>query len=193
MRIALLSSTLLLLGGCSSLSLDSLPSLPSLPTITGDKVLGFITPYRVEVVQGNVITKELAGRIKPGMPKGVVRDMLGTPLLTDAFHADRWDYTFTIARQGAAPQKRVVVAVFDGDKLKALEAPDDLPTEREFVASINTYKPGGKPPRLDLDEAERSRLPKPAKSAEAAPTAAAEGVAPGRVYPPLEAKAEPRS
>jgi outer membrane protein assembly factor BamE len=71
--------------------------------------------------------------------------------------------------------------------------PDDLPTEREFVASINTYKPGGKPPRLDLDEAERSRLPKPAKSAEAAPTAAAEGVAPGRVYPPLEAKAEPRS
>ena len=44
----------------------------------GTKCSGFITPYRLEVVQGNVVTKELAARIKPGMPKGVVRDMLGT-------------------------------------------------------------------------------------------------------------------
>lgn len=65
--------------------------------------------------------------------------------------------------------------------------PDDLPTENEFVASVNTFKPGKKEPKLALSQAERDALPPPKPSAEAAPTAAAEGPAPGRVYPPLDA------
>lgn len=186
MRAVLLSglaSGLLLLTGCSSLSLDSLPSLPS---ITGDKVLGLVTPYRLEVVQGNVLTKEMVARVKPGMNRAVVRDLLGSPLLADAFHEARWDYVFTIKRQGAAPQHRLVTALFDGERLKSLEVPSDLPGENEFVAAINTFKPDAKPPKLELSEAERAALPKPVKSAEPAPTAAAEGPAPGRTYPPLE-------
>lgn len=179
MRAVLLSS-LVLLTGCSSFSLDSLPS------ITGEKVLGLVTPYRLEVVQGNVLTKETVARVKPGMNRAVVRDILGSPLVADAFHEDRWDYVFTIKRQGAAPQKRLVAVVFEGDKLKSIDAPPDLPTENEFVAAINTYKPTDKLPKLELSEAERNALPKPAKSSEPAPTAAAEGPAPGRVYPPLE-------
>ncbi|MFN3860883.1 MAG: outer membrane protein assembly factor BamE [Roseateles sp.] len=188
MRPLLASFPLLaLLGGCSYL--PTWDSLPSLPSVTGEKVLGVLTPYRVEVVQGNVLTKEMVARVKPGMPKAQVRDLLGSPLLTDIFHESRWDYPFTIRRQGAPEQHRLVVAEFDGDRLKTLTVPDDLPTENEFVASINTFKPNRKQPKLELSEAERSALPPPKRSAEVPPTAAAEGPAPGRIYPPLEGKA----
>ncbi|WP_394477754.1 outer membrane protein assembly factor BamE [Roseateles sp. LYH14W] len=184
MRPLLASLPLLaLLGGCSLM-----PNWGSLPSITGEKVLGVLTPYRVEVVQGNVLTKEMVARVKPGMPKAQVRDLLGSPLLTDVFHESRWDYPFTIRRQGAPLQQRLVVAIFDGDNLKSLDVPADLPTEIDFVASVNTFKPSGKQPKLELSEAERSALPPPKRSAEAAPTAAAEGPAPGRTYPPLDAK-----
>eukprot|EP01031_Cornospumella_fuschlensis_P010263 gene10263-12584_t len=121
-----------LLGGCSYL--PTWDSMPSLPSVTGEKVLGVLTPYRVEVVQGNVLTKEMVARVKPGMPKAQVRDLLGSPLLTDVFHESRWDYVFTIRRQGTAPQQRLVVALFDGDKLTSLDVPGDLPAENEFVA-----------------------------------------------------------
>ncbi len=155
---------------------------------SSDNFLGLVTPYRVEVVQGNVVTREQVEVIKPGMSRSQVRDILGSPLLTDIFHESRWDYPFTIRRQGAPEQHRLVVAEFDGDKLKTLTVPDDLPTETEFVAAINTFKPGSKSPKLALSDAERAALPPPKKSAEAAPTAAAEGPPPGRVYPPLDAK-----
>jgi outer membrane protein assembly factor BamE len=183
MRSLLASLPLLaFLGGCSYL-----PNWATLPTVTGEKVLGLVTPYRVEVVQGNVLTKEMVARVKPGMNKAQVRDLLGSPLLTDLFHESRWDYPFTINRQGAAPQKRLVVAEFDGDQLKTLTVPDDLPTENEFVAAVNTFKPRSKKPKLELSESERSALPPPKRSVDAAPTAAAEGPAPGRTYPPLDA------
>lgn len=186
MRPLLASLPLLaLLGGCSLM-----PRWDSLPSITGEKVLGVLTPYRVEVVQGNVLTKEMVARVKPGMPKAQVRDLLGSPLLTDIFHESRWDYVFTIRRQGAPAQQRLVVALFDGDKLKSLDVPDDLPAENDFVASVNTFRPSSKVPKLELTEAEREALPPPKRSAEAAPTAAAEGPAPGRVYPPLDAPAK---
>lgn len=185
--LALSSSLVLLasLGACSSL--PSLGSLPSLPSVAGEKVLGVLTPYRVEVVQGNVLTQEMVARVKPGMPRAQVRDLLGSPLLVDAFHEARWDYVFTIRRQGTAPQQRLVVALFEGDQLKSLQVPDDLPAEREFIAAINTFKPKFATPKLELSEAERAALPLPKRSAEAAPTAAAEGPAPGRSYPPLDA------
>ncbi len=169
---ALALAGLAVLSGCSQL-----------PKVDGDKVLGLVTPYRIEVVQGNVLTKEQVARVKPGMPREQVRDLLGSPLLTDVFHEDRWDYVFTIRRQGAPEQKRKVVALFDGQQLKSLETPDDLPTEREFVALINTFKPSRAVPKLELSEAERAALPVPTRPAAAA-TDAPTGVQ--RSYPPLE-------
>ena len=82
-------------------------------------MLGVITPYRIDIVQGNVVTKEQLALVKPGMTREQVRDMLGSPLLTDVFHADRWDYIFTIRRPGAQPQRRSIVAQFKGDRLDA--------------------------------------------------------------------------
>ena len=168
-----LASAAALLSGCSGLP-------------TTDRVFGLVTPYKVEVVQGNVITKEQAALIKPGQTRTQVRDILGSPLLMDVFHADRWDYVFTIRRQGAEPQKRQVVVLFDGDQLKSMQAPE-LPSERDFVNSIDTFKTSRNAPALALSDAQIKALPLPAArpggSAAAAAKAATE---PARVYPPLE-------
>ncbi len=165
------------LSGCSSL-----PSLGSLASVSGEKVMGLVTPYRVEIVQGNVLTKEQVALVKPGMPREQVRDILGTPLLADVFHADRWDYTFTIRRQGTPFEQRKVVAWFDGDKLKSLDVPDNLPGEKEFVAAISRKPSSDKTPKLELSEAEIKALPLPPKLADAATDV--KGAQ--RTYPPLE-------
>ena len=111
--------------------------------------LGVITPYRVEVVQGNVITSEQAQLIKPGMNRAQVRDVLGTPLVADAFHAERWDYVFTIRRPGADSQSRHVMVQFSGDQFKSIDTGGPLPSEREFVASIDSFKTSRNAPPLE--------------------------------------------
>jgi outer membrane protein assembly factor BamE len=165
---------LLALGGCSYL-----PSLPSLQS--GDSFLGFITPYRMDIVQGNVVTQEQAALIKPGMTRAQVRDILGSPMLTDLFHADRWDYVFTIKRQGTAPQRRDVIAYFNGDRLDRLEA-SDLPTEKEFVASISRPLAVRERPPIELTEEQKKALPRPPKTE----TEAVVPMGAIRAYPPLE-------
>ena len=145
-----------------------------------DSLFGFITPYRIDIVQGNAITKEQAALVKPGLSRLQVRDVLGTPLLTDPFHAQRWDYIFTLRRPGAEPQRRSVVVMFEGDVVKSIDAPD-LPSEREFVASISRYR-DIRQPKLELSEEERAALPLPPRR-EAAPV---EPMGPVREYPPLE-------
>lgn len=149
---------------------------------SSDNFLGVVTPYRVEVVQGNVVTKEQAEAVKPGMSRAQVRDILGSPLLTDAFHADRWDYVFTIRRQGAEPQLRRIVARFEGETLKSLDTSSALPAERDFVASIDTFKTSRQSPPLALTDEQIKALPVPPKP----PAALAEPIGPTRSFPPLE-------
>ena len=145
-----------------------------------DSFLGFITPYRIDIVQGNAITKEQAALIKPGLTRLQVRDVLGTPLVADPFHANRWDYIFTLRRPNTDVQRRSVVVIFEGDVVKSMDAPE-LPSEREFVASISRVK-DPRAPKLELTEEERKALPMPVRR-EAPP---AEPMGPVRDYPPLE-------
>lgn len=159
----------LALGGCST------------PLRDADSLFGLITPYRFEVVQGNVVTKEQLERVRIGMPRRQVRELLGSPMLTDIFHADRWDYVFTIRRQGAEPQRRSIVLGFEGDRLVKVDA-EDLPSEHEFVASISRHRDFA-PKKLELSDEERAALPRPPAPPAAA---AAEAVGPVREYPPLE-------
>ncbi len=169
-RVPVLGALLLALGGCGSLQSSH------------GGFLGFITPYRVEVVQGNVVTREQAARVQPGMSRAQVRDALGSPLLTDPFHADRWDYVFTIRRPGSESQVRRVEVHFAGDALQRIETGGELPSEREFDDSIDTFKPR-KVPVLALTAEQVQALPQakpPAAAASAAPP-------PARSYPPLEA------
>jgi outer membrane protein assembly factor BamE len=162
-----------LLAGCESLQ-------------SSDNFLGMVTPYRVEVVQGNVVTKEQAQAVKPGMNRAQIRDILGAPLITDAFHQNRWDYVFTIRRQGAEPQRRAVVVLFDGDTMKSIDTGGELPGERDFVQSIDTFKTSRNAPPLALTDEQVKALPAPKKVD--APAAASAASAPARTYPPLEAR-----
>lgn len=157
-----------LLAGCGSLQRT-------------DSFLGVITPYRIDIVQGNAITREQAALVRPGLTRLQVRDILGTPLIADPFHANRWDYIFSLRRPNTDVQRRSVVVHFDGDVVKSVEVPE-LPTEREFVASISRFK-NLRAPKLELTEEERQALPAPPRR-EAPP---AEPVGPVRDYPPLEA------
>ena len=166
---ALAAAALAALGGCQSLPSDS-------------GVVNFLTPYKMEIVQGNVITREQAAAVRPGLTRAQVRDVLGSPLLADPFHAGRWDYVFTIRRQGADPQLRRVVVLFKDDKLETIDTGGPLPSEREFIGSIATYRISGEPPPLALTEAELKALPVPVKPPPPEPVPPA----PQRSYPPLE-------
>lgn len=159
--------------GCSSLQ-------------SSDGLLSRITPYRIDVVQGNVVTREQAQAVRVGMTRSQVRDILGSPLVTSAFHADRWDYVFTIRREGAEPQLRRVLARFEGDRLVSFDTGGDLPGEREFVASIDPGKAPRKVPVLALTEEQLAALPARKPPAATTPPAEPPTALPLRAFPPLE-------
>lgn len=167
----------------ASLALASLSGCTYLSTKASDGLTSVITPYRVEVVQGNVITREQLATVKPGTPRARVRDTLGSPLLADPFHAQRWDYVFVIRRPGTEPQQRSVVVLFENDLVKSVQAPD-LPSELEFVASISRPRRSTEVPKLELSEEERKALPVPPKPEATTASATPQGAV--RNYPPLE-------
>ena len=75
----------------------------------------WLTPYKIDVQQGNYLTQEMVAKLKPGMTKSQVRFALGTPLVTDAFHANRWDYFYSYSKNGELIERRKITAVFDKD------------------------------------------------------------------------------
>ena len=80
----------------------------------------FMAPYRIDIQQGNYITQEMVSQLKPGMSKEQVRAVLGTPLLTDIFHAERWDYVYWREQSDGKRESRKLVVYFDGGKLARL-------------------------------------------------------------------------
>jgi outer membrane protein assembly factor BamE len=158
-------------------------------TSVGDSTraaLSSITPYKVEVVQGNFVSKEQVEALKVGMSRQQARDILGTSLLTDVFHKDRWDYVFTIRRQGIDSQERRLTLYFEGESLVRFDG-DPMPSEQEFVAQLDNHRRTGKVPPLEATEDQLKKYNPPAGN----PTDAQPGspvVPPLPVaYPPLEA------
>lgn len=139
----------------------------------------FLQPYRVPVVQGNVVTREQVAALRPGMSRIQVRDILGTPLLTSVFHSDRWDYVFTLKRQGTEPQARRVTVYFKGNVLERFEA-DPLPSESEFVATLGR-KDEVKVPVLEAAPEKLQAFPPPAPAPDSKPLPPLPAS-----YPPLE-------
>lgn len=140
-----------------------------------------VKPYRIDIVQGNAVTREQLAALKPGMSRIQVRDILGTPLLTSVFHANRWDYVFTLRRQGVEPQARRVTVFFKDDVLERVEA-DELPSEAEFAATLErTTVDPAKVPALEASEESLQKYPAPAQPAESKPLPPLPAS-----YPPLE-------
>ena len=84
-------------------------------------VLPLLSPYRIDVQQGNYVTQEMIARLKPGMSRSQVRFALGTPLIADPFHADRWDYVYMLHKAGELAEQRQVTVIFRGDALQRIE------------------------------------------------------------------------
>ena len=81
------------------------------------EVTSYLTPYRIDVRQGNYVTQEMVARLKPGMTREQVRFALGTPLVSDIFHADRWDYVYRFQPGRGEPQMRRLIVFFTDGKL----------------------------------------------------------------------------
>ncbi|ODP34938.1 hypothetical protein A9762_12870 [Pandoraea sp. ISTKB] len=149
---------------CAAAAFLALAGCSTYDSVT-DKVIGVVTPYRINIVQGNFVSKEAYDQLKPGMTRDQVRQLLGTPLLTDIFHANRWDYVFYFKRGNASVvQERHLKVYFEGDTLARWEGGENLPTEYQLVQEIDGQK--GKTVKTDA----------PAPSTASA--AAAEGAAP---------------
>ena len=146
------------------------------------RIAGVVTPYKVEVVQGNFVSKEQVEAIKPGMSRQQVRDILGTPLVTSVFHADRWDYVFTLKRQGVQAQERKLAVFFKGDVMERVVG-DEMPSEADFVATLDNKRKNAKVPTLEASEEalKRFTVERPAQ-----PAAAPVPTPPATSYPPLE-------
>jgi outer membrane protein assembly factor BamE len=80
-----------------------------------------ISPHKIDVQQGNVVDQEMVSKLKPGMTRSQVRFVLGTPLVADPFHADRWDYVYRYQKAGELTQSRKLSVIFEEDKLVRVE------------------------------------------------------------------------
>lgn len=86
--------------------------------------------YKVEVQQGNVVTQEMIDKLKPGMTRSQVRFVLGTPLVTDAFHLDRWDYYYYLRPSNKATgESQRLTVIFKNDTLVSVQ--NDKPGKTE--------------------------------------------------------------
>jgi outer membrane protein assembly factor BamE len=99
------------------------------------KFMWFFSPYRPDIQQGNFVSQEMLAQLKVGQTREQVRFVLGTPLLTDVFHADRWDFPFRLERgDGELTTSRVTV-YFKDDKVERFDG-GNLPTERQYIERI---------------------------------------------------------
>jgi outer membrane protein assembly factor BamE len=99
------------------------------------KFLWVFSPYRPDIQQGNFVSQEMLNQLKVGQTRDQVRFILGSPLLTDIFHAERWDYPFYLARGNGELTTSRVSVYFKDDVVERFDG-GNLPTEREYIARI---------------------------------------------------------
>jgi outer membrane protein assembly factor BamE len=149
-------------------------------------VAQLVTPHKIEVVQGNFVSKEQKEALQTGMPRAQVRDILGSPMVTSAFHEDRWDYVFSLRRQGQEAQQRKLSVFFKGDELAKVES-DELPSEQDFVSSLSQGRSLGKPALLEVPESVLVEFGLKNAAPAAGVVALNAASRPATNYPPLEA------
>lgn len=155
--LALLVAPLTLVGaGCSSV-----PQVPSL-----------VSEYRIDIQQGNVVTQEMVSQLKPGLTKDQVRYILGSPMLVDVFHGDRWDYIYTMRKGSSdvvetrrfsvffseAKLQRVsgdVVAASAGESKNEASA---QPENKARIIDLGSLPPGAVPPPEEDEKGYLGRL-----------------------------------
>ena len=106
----------------------------------------FINEYKIDIQQGNVLTQEMVSQLRPGLTKDQVRFILGTPVLMDMFHGNRWDYVYSL-RKGNSGQTemRKFSTIFDADGRLVRVAGDVA-----AATAADTIEPASKMQELDL-------------------------------------------
>ena len=94
----------------------------------GEKLPGV---YKMDIHQGNIVSQEMVDQLRPGMNKRQVNFIMGTPLLQDTFHDDRWDYLYSNEPGGQTRLQKRITLVFEKDELMGLQGdfkPGNLPS-----------------------------------------------------------------
>jgi outer membrane protein assembly factor BamE len=119
---------------CASLSVGALTlSACGLSNKLVNDPPSWLTPYRVDIGQGNLITQPMVDQLKAGMSRDQVRSILGTPLLVDPFRTNRWDYVFELRKAGRPAENRRFFVEFEGDQLSRWSG-DGLPKDLSDIA-----------------------------------------------------------
>ncbi|WLG95129.1 outer membrane protein assembly factor BamE [Pseudomonas sp. Z1-14] len=117
--------------------------------------------YKIDIQQGNVVTQDMIDQLRPGMTRRQVRFIMGNPLLTDTFHADRWDYLYSLQPGGGERQQERISVIFNAnDQLVSLSG-DFMPGVSRDEAIMG--KDSGTTVTDPTQNAEQPKPEKPAK------------------------------
>ena len=105
-----------------------------------------VNEYKIDVQQGNVLTQDMVSQLRPGLTKDQVRFILGTPVLADVFHANRWDYVYSLRKGNTGfTEMRKFSTLFDADG-KLIRVAGDV----SAATAADTTAPGNRMQELDL-------------------------------------------
>ena len=93
-----------------------------------------IKPFKMDIQQGNVVTSKMLLQLRPGMTKSQVKFIMGSPLIIDSFHKDRWDYFYQLRQAGKIVEQRRVILDFDKELLTKVRG-DVVPEGSPSAAS----------------------------------------------------------
>jgi len=119
------------------------------------QITSYLSPYRIDVRQGNLVTQEMVAQLKPGQTREQVRFILGSPLVADMFHQDRWDYVYRFRPGRGEIQQRNLSVFFQDNKLTRVAG--------DVVAEDGTRAEAPKPAAQVIE------IPAPAASGAATP------------------------
>lgn len=116
--------------------------------------------YKIDIQQGNVITQDMIDQLRPGMTRNQVRFVMGNPLITDTFHANRWDYLYSLQAGGGVRQQERIALIFDDQGLLSGLNGDFLPGMSRALDAAQTAQPIEAPsqaPRQSTQPADNAR------------------------------------
>ena len=105
----------------STLRLTAIFLLLSLAGCSSTPQLAFPGVYRIDIPQGNIVTQEMVDQLRPGLTKQQVNFIMGTPLVRDTFHQNRWDYLYSFQPGGGVRVQEVLSLFFQNNELVRFE------------------------------------------------------------------------
>lgn len=102
--------------------------------------LAQIPSYKLEIVQGNELDQTILNTLQPGMSREQVQMRLGTPLLRDPFHANRWDYIFVVSRANHIKEEKKLTLYFDNEGKLVHAEGDALPVAQPVIRDATSSR-----------------------------------------------------